>query len=190
MRFTIFYTKILEMNFIKKYVTKKYVAENKPVRDIVVTSLQKAKRVGILCKITDEDSYKDIYAVFSSIQSADRSVNMLGYIDDKEVPFYCLQQFSADYFCNKDLNWYGKPEKVQIHDFMNLDFDILIDFTHEPVDVIRLILSLSPAHFIVGSAPENKEFYDLIISSESPLSNAELLKNIDLYTKNLTGGGK
>ncbi len=175
------------MNFIQRFFLKRYIADNKNVRKPEVISLRDAKNVGILCNITTEDSYKDIYAVFSHLQSAKRSVWLMGYIDDKSIPFYCLQQLSADYFCNKDLNWYGKPEKVQIHDFINTDFDVLIDFSHDVFDPIRLIMSLSPAKFIIGSEKQNVEFYDLLIQSEHTISNMELLKNITHYTNQLAG---
>lgn len=175
------------MNFIKRHFIKKYIADNKPVRDINVVSLQKAKTVGLICNITTEDTYKEIYAVFSHLQNANRSVWLLGYINDKEVPFYCLPQFKADFFCNKDLNWYGRIEKKLTKEFAEKDFDILIDFSHQPFDPIRLIMSISRAHFIVGAQKENMSYYDLLINSEEELNHAALLKNVETYTRKLSG---
>lgn len=175
------------MGLIKKHLIKKYISENKKVREPQILALRNAKRIGILCNITTEDTYKDIYAVFSKLQTTQRSVWMMGYIDDKAVPFYCLQQLSADYFCNKDLNWYGKPEKGQIKDFVNMEFDMLIDFSHDVFDPLRLIMAITPAKLIVGSEKRNTEYYDLLIQSEEPLSNMELLHNIDKYTLKLAG---
>ena len=68
------------MNFIQRFFLKRYIADNKNVRKPEVISLRDAKNVGILCNITTEDSYKDIYAVFSHLQSAKRSVWLMGYI--------------------------------------------------------------------------------------------------------------
>lgn len=178
---------IAGMNFIKKHFLKKYIAERKAVRSVDVVSLQRAKSVGLLCNITTEDTYKEIYEVFASLQAANRYVWLLGYIDDKIVPFYCLQQLSADYFCNKDLTWYGKPEKVQVDDFLKTDFDILIDFSNESSDIFELILSLSRAHFIVGAHQEYSNYYDLLIQTEKPMEHWELLKNITYYTQQLKG---
>ena len=175
------------MNFIKRYFIKRYIFDNKKVRDISISSLRNAKNVGILCNITTEDTYKDIYAVFSKIQTTERNAWLIGYIDDKNVPFYCLQQLSADYFCNKDLNWYGKPEKGQIIDFMDIDFDILIDFSHEAYPPLQVIMALSKAHLIIGSVQENAPFYDILINSEYGFSNTELLHHVDTYTHKLSG---
>lgn len=175
------------MNFVQKYFAKKYITENKKVRTPEVVSLRDAKNVGILCNISTEDTYKDIYAVFSKLQSPTRNVWMAGYIDNKLIPFYCLQQLSADYFCNKDLNWYGKPKKEQILNFCETEFDILLDFSHDVYDPLRFILAITPAKFIIGSEKQNADLYDLLIQSEHDLTNMELLKNITHYTNQLSG---
>ena len=174
--------------FIKKFFLRRALEENKHPRNVYITALQKARSIGLLCDITDEDSYKRIFSVFSKLQHAGRTVWLMGYINDKEVPFYCLQQLAADYFCNKDLKWYGKPEKVQIDDFLGREFDLLIDFTKQPFPVIRYMLTLTQAHFIVGSAKENADLYDLYIDGENIYDHVTLLEQISLYTKQLTGG--
>ncbi|MBO4645599.1 MAG: hypothetical protein J5642_03685 [Bacteroidales bacterium] len=140
-----------------------------------------------MCNITTEDTYKEIYAVFSRLQTAKRSVWLMGYIDEKAVPFYCLQQLSADYFCKKDLNWFGRPNKVQIEDFCKIDFDIMIDFSHQKFDPIRLMMQITPAHFIVGGNKENIDCYDLLIDSEQELTHNELINEIAKYTSSLSG---
>lgn len=175
------------MNFIQRHFLKRYIKENQQVRNPEVSSLRDAKNIGILCNITTEDTYKDIYAVFSRLQGTSRNVWLMGYIDDKAVPFYCIQQLSADYFCNKDLNWYGRPEKVQIKDFYNMEFDILLDFSHDVFDPLRLIMELSRAKLIIGSEKRNLKYYDLLIQTEEDISNMELLKNISHYTNQLSG---
>lgn len=170
--------------FIKRYALKKHLSEHKVTRDRKVVSLRNAKNIGIVVEITDEDSYKEIFAVFSKLQTISK-VQMVGYIDEKMVPFYCLDQLAADYFCKKDLNWYGKPEMVQVSDFINTDYDILIDFTRRDLAPIQYMLILSKAQFIVGGNKENQEFYDLII--EGTDSHKKLLENIYVYTQKLIG---
>lgn len=174
--------------FIKKFFLRKSIEENKNPRNIYITSLQKAKNIGIVCNITDEDSYKRIFSLFSKLHATGRLVWLMGYIDDKEVPFYCLQQLTADYFCNKDLNWYGKPVKVQIDDFVKRDFDLVIDFTKQFYPVIQYMLTLTQAHFIVGSNKEYADLYDLYIDAENMNDHMALLEQVYIYTKQLTGG--
>lgn len=102
------------------------------------------------------------------------------------MPYYCLEQLSADYFCNKHLNWFGKPEHAQLNDFLKQDFDILIDFTKNELSPIKYCLQMCKAKFIVGNSNYNKEFYDLLIEGEK-ISEEELLENIEKYTEQLSG---
>lgn len=172
-------------DFIKRYALKKYLAANAVERDRQVVSLRSAKNIGMVCEITDEDSYKDVFAVFSKLQTISK-VQMVGYINESSVPFYCLEQLAADYFCKKNLNWYGKPDMVQVDDFVNTEFDILIDFTKSSLAPIHYILTLTRANFVTGRNPANIEYYDLLIEGED-LSNKKLLENIYIYTHKLKG---
>jgi hypothetical protein len=174
---------------IKNYFLQKYLTENKKVRQRQILSLQQARTIGILCEITDENSYKDIFRVFSMLQATGQNVKLIGYINEKEVPFFCLQQLSADYFSNKHLNWYGNPTMVQVQDFIQKDFDVLIDFNYRYNPPVRAILSLSNAKFIIGREPENSTLYDLFMD-KSLKDNQSYLKEIYTYTKMLTGYDK
>lgn len=174
------------LNWLKKHLLSKYIKENKTERKKQLVSLKQAKSIGILCRITDENSYKSIFSVFSSLQTEGHSVRLVGYIDDKSKPYFCLDQLTADYFCNKDLNWYGKPIMVQVNDFIAMDFDILIDFSNENTEAIKMILNLSSAKFIAGGNRNHRDFYDLFIDNDNS-DDDTLLQEINTYTQQLTG---
>ena len=175
------------MNFIARTFLKKYIEANKVEREKRLTSLEKAKDIGLICKITNEDSYKEINAIFTGLQQFNRTLWLVGYCKGKIIPFYCLQQLTADFFCDKDMNWYGKPMKVQLNDFLKRDFDILIDFTHDENEPVRTLLTLTNAKCIAGANDSNKDFYDLSIDTQEEITSQELLDQINLYTKQLTG---
>lgn len=175
------------INWIKNRWLSNYIAETKKERTRSVTSLSKAKSIGFLCTIDSEEAYRNIFSIFTNFQQNNKNVRLVAFIKEKTVPFYCLQQLTADYFCLKDLNWYGKPAMVQVNDFMEIDFDILIDFTQAPdLLPIQLILQLSQAKLIVGANPAHKEMYDLFINDEM-VNNKTLIDNIDLYSRKLIG---
>ncbi|MCL2246446.1 MAG: hypothetical protein FWC10_04965 [Lentimicrobiaceae bacterium] len=173
---------------IKKYLLTRCLKNHKLSREKQIASLEKTRTVGILCQITDEASYKGIHELFSKLHSANRTVQLMGYIDQKEVPYYCLPQLSADFFARKHLNWYGKPDLVQLTDFMKKDFDILIDFSRNDLPPLRYILNISNAKLIVGANNHSKDLYDIFIKDEAPLDNLKLLKTIHNYLLKLTGG--
>lgn len=178
-------TKMLEV--FKNNYLKKFLKSHKVLRNKQMVSLEKAKTIGIIAIITDEDSYKLVFSIFTKLQSHDRYVRLMCYIDDKIVPHYCLTQLKADYFCKKNINWFGKPDFVQMNDFLQIEFDMLIDLTETPFPSVQYILAQSKAKFITGTLPEFKEYYDLFIQVEYPNDKYEILKNIQLYTKKLNG---
>ena len=173
-------------SFIKKYFFKKYLAENKPNRSVSIVSVSRAKSIGLLCEITDEDSYKAIFKIFTQLQQNNTMVHLIGYIDEKYVPFYCLQQLSADYFCQKQLSWCGEPNMIQVTDFINRDFDVLLDFNYRYHAPIEAILATSHARFIIGSCADYKDLYDLTIQTDSGNYN-QFLASVFNYTQKLAG---
>lgn len=170
----------------KKYILKKHLLKHKPTRQKLVSSLKNAKIIAIICDITDEDSYKSIYRIFTQLQEHGRYVKLAGYYDGEKVPFYCLPQLTAEYFCNHDLNWYGLPDMARIKDFVNTEYDMLIDFNHTNHTATESILTLSKAKFIVGRNPECRELYDLLIESNMN-EDMKFLELVDQYTRKLTG---
>lgn len=171
---------------IKNYFLHKRIIAKKPNKIREVCSLEHANSVGMLCEITDEDSYKAIFRIFTQLQQGGRIVHLIGYIDEKYVPFYCLQQLSADYFCQKQLTWCGEPNMVQVQDFVNRDFDILLDFNYRYHAPIEDILATAHAKFIIGSCPDYQQHYDLTLQTQNG-NYTEFLGSAFTYTQKLAG---
>lgn len=171
---------------IKKYFLHKHIATKKPDKIREVCALEKANSIGIICEITDEDSYKAIFRIFTQLQQGGKIVHLIGYIDEKFVPFYCLQQLSADYFCQKQLTWCGEPNVIQVQDFINRDFDILLDFNYRYHAPIEGILSIASSKFVIGSCPDYQDIYDLFIQTESG-NYTQFLNSAYTYTQKLSG---
>jgi hypothetical protein len=171
---------------IKNYFLHKHLEAKKPDKIRAVCALERANTIGVLCEITDEDSYKAIFRIFTQLQQNGKIVHLIGYIDEKFVPFYCLQQLSADYFCQKQLTWCGEPNMVQVTDFIHRDFDILLDFNYRYHAPVEAILATAAAKFIVGSCPDYSDLYDLFIRTESG-NYGKFLSSAYNYTSKLTG---
>lgn len=173
-------------SIIKKSILKKHIFTHKPVRQKQTHSLHDAKEIAMLCEITDEDSYKDIFRLFTRLQQYGCNVKLVGYIDDDRVPFYCLPQLATEYFCKKQLNWYGLPDRIHIRDFLDKDYDMLIDFNYRHHSATESILSLSKAKFIIGREAKCQHLYDLYLNTNLE-DNEKFLNVVDIYTRKLTG---
>ena len=93
------------LDWIKNRYRNRYISANQFKTNKHFVSLNEAKQIGILTAITSKEEYLDVFSIFSHIQQMGKTVKMVAYIDEKEVPYYCLQQLTADYFCQKDINW-------------------------------------------------------------------------------------
>lgn len=174
---------------LKNYFLQKYLTAHKPSRQKQLISLQRAKNIGMICEITDEDSYKNIFYIFTQLQEHGHNIKLIGYIDEKIVPFYCLPQLSADYFCQKQLNWYGRPNMIQVDDFIKTEYDMLLDFNASYHSAIRTILALNKSKFIVGHTAENQDLYDLYIDTATT-DAYNFLESVSKYTQKLTGNDR
>jgi hypothetical protein len=171
---------------LKNYLLKKDIAAHKPQRKRAIHSLKTAKTIAIIAEITDEDSYKNIFSLFRQLQQYGLKVFLLGYIDNSIVPFFCLKQLTTEYFCKKELNFYGKPDIPRLNNALNESFDMLIDFTHKNHIPISYILQVSHAQFIVGANHHHRPLYDLFLSLEKEHTAQDLSQMIDYYTNKLT----
>jgi len=175
------------LTWLKSRYRNKYITANRTKSDRQIVSLEETKQIGILTAIANKEEYLDIFSIFSQLQQMNKTVKMVAYIDEKEVPYYCLQQLAADYFCQKDMNWYGKLMMPQVIDFVNFEFDILIDFSQQFYIPIQTILSMSKSQMLIGRNSALKEQYDLFIDMNENTDNQYFLKNIAIYTSKLTG---
>ena len=165
----------------KHYVIFDYKEHNKRKRKWVGTDLPEKCAKKMLTAKVDE-----IVTKFSEDFMTGKVVHLIGYIDEKYVPFYCLQQLSADYFCQKQLTWCGEPNVVQVTDFMQRDFDILLDFNYRYHAPIETILATAHSKFVIGSCADYKDIYDLYIQTESGNYN-QFLNSTFNYTQKLSG---
>ena len=175
------------IHLIKKRLLKRSLEKNKIFREKQIASLEQVRTMGIICQITDENSYKEIYDLFSKLHAPKRTVWLMGYIDESSVPYYCLQQLSADFFSKKQLNWYGKPDFVQLNDFLGKDFDILIDFSRNDLSPLQYILSTSRAKLLVGANKYAHKLYDIYIQDDTEMNHLQLLKIIHHYLFKFAG---
>jgi hypothetical protein len=157
------------------------------LREKHIIALEQVRTMGLLCQITDENSYKEIHELFSKLQSHNRNIWLVGYIDKKNTPYFCLPQLSADFFTRKNLNWFGKPHFPQFNDFISKDFDMLIDFSRNDLPPLQYILAVSNAKLIIGANEYRQDLYDIFMDDKTEMDHLKLLKTIYNYLLKLTG---
>lgn len=171
---------------------KRKIAANKLKREFKnlkrvgkVKNLDEALSVGIIYRLDREDTYHLVkkYVKFLKEQEGIKKIMALGFIDEKELPADYQSKLEFDFFTRKDLSRFYKPGGTTVKNFINDDFDILIDLTNEQVIPLRYILNYSKAKFKVGNySEENEPFYDLMINMKK-YNMVDFIDQVNHYLK-------
>ena len=166
--------------FVGKYFLKTELSRIHCQRKMI--NIKDARRIGILFTLDDVPGYETVSGFVSSLQHDHKEVKALGFVKNKLLADRFLPKLSFDFFSNKDINWFFKPIHGKVRDFMEKDFDILIDLSLKDSLPLKFISGMSMAHCRVGRySLENAACYDLMIDLKKPLSLNEYILQIKHY---------
>ncbi len=151
-----FFGKKVLTNQIKKYKKRKVKSCN----------INEANSFGILCVVKEEDDYKKVVKLIKYLKDefGIRNIKALAFYPKKDDPHFLQSKLGLDYYKLKDLNWFCMPTINEARNFMNENFDILLDIIREKEISQRFVLHYSKAYLKVGTySSENEPFYDMMI---------------------------
>lgn len=147
---------------------------NKSIQDIA-----DIKKIAILHNISNEEDYINVLKIARSFQAEKKTVNIVSFIDRKTIPNYLIPTITFDVITLKDLNFFKIPKNNFVNDFINFEYDLLIDLSDDENFVLKYLLALSKSKLKVGDLCEQKKKYlDLMIKKTNK-------KNIELFVKNI-----
>ena len=165
---------------IGNYYFKKEIVNLK--RKKVTVTIDKAKYIGILYAVEGEKQYQIVCDFVKSLQDERKEIKAIGFIDNKAIPYFCYPKLAYDYFTKKDLNWFMKPSNKFVNDFINIEYDLLIDLSTESCFPLQYIGGISKAKFKVGRYGINPlNFYDLMFQVDSKIKLEDYIKHIRHY---------
>ncbi len=171
---------------IKQYISTIYIKlelkdnprEHKPNR----FNFDAIKTIGILFDATNPEDYELIKRYVLYLREHHKRVKALGYFSTKQLPEMANSKLEYDFFSGKELNWFGKPSSVIIQNFINEEYDLLIDLNIKDHFPLKYISALSKAHFKVGKYNEKEmEIYDMMIHSDNTKTFKYFLRQVDTY---------
>ncbi len=125
-----------------------------------------ANTVGILYCGDNPDDVEFIKNYVQTLRNLGKQVKSLGFIHVKELPLGLNGSMMHQYYALKELNWYYKPSSQFIDNFVNDEFDILMDLGIPEQLPIMYITSMSKAKCKVGRYMEKYvDFYDVMIEA-------------------------
>jgi hypothetical protein len=163
---------------------RNYLKINK--RSVKACNLQEAKSIGILFNATHQVSFEIVKALVKDISNRKNSVEVLGYVDSKQLIDHYLYRKGFEFFTQAQLNWYYKPIEANVQKFIEQPFDILIDLSLDDPFPIHYIIACSQAKFKVGRYYEGQDCLDFMIDMEKEKEAMERIRdelNKDLKEK-------
>jgi len=164
---------------VGKWVFQRELQTNSRIKE--VCNLDDAKSIGILYDATSEQQIKIIKPFVSYFFNLKKDVKALGYVNAKELSYCHTPKLQYDFFYQKDLNWYYKPQNYIIDNFIMKEYDILINLCDSNIIPIKYLVASSIAHFKIGIHEEDYEIYDLMISLKEDKSMEKLMNEIKYY---------
>lgn len=140
------------------------------------------KTVGILCDATNPEDFELLKRYVIYLREHRKRVKVIGFFSAKRIPELTYSKLEYDFFSKKELNWFGKPSSVIIENFINEEWDLLIDLNIKDHFPLKYISALSKANFKVGKFNEKEmEIYDMMIDSDNTKTLKYFLRQVDLY---------
>ena len=164
---------------IGQWVFQRDLKTNKRLKE--VCNLDDARSVGILYDATSESKIKQVKPFVDYFFNLKKDVKALGYVNSKQLAFHHTPKLQYDFFYQKDLNWYYKPQNYIIDNFVKKEYDILINLCDSNCIPIKYLVANSIAHFKIGQHEDGYEIYDLMISLKEDKGMEKLMREIKHY---------
>jgi hypothetical protein len=151
------------------------IARNKRIHNFTT-----AATAGIIFNCRNEEEFDAVKEFKHFLESESIRTDVVGYVSDREVPDYYLLRTGFNFFCQKDLNWYYRPDVPFVNDFIRTEYDILFDLNLKDFFPVIYIVRLSPAAYKIGRFRENDQ-YDLMIDIKKEPTVMYLIDQIKHY---------
>lgn len=156
--------KNIREKFAKSYLLKQLNTINRTPKSV---NLENARTATLLYYLPDEATYKKVELILSGLNEFNLKIRVVCYTDLKFTPHYFIPKITQDIITAKDVNWRFQPQKPFVNEFIDTEFDILIDLSLNDYLPLLYCSALSRAGLKVGRYSEDHQtFYDLMIHAE------------------------
>ncbi len=170
---------------IGNYFLKKEVTKIKRARTIL--NIKDAKSVGIVFNCDKAEDVDLIKKYDNYLTELGKKVKAIGYIGIKEPSANMAWWTGQPYITRKEINWFLEPQKQFIGNFVEEEFDLLIDLNISGELPLMFVTALSKARCkdMGKYSEEYLGLYDVMIETDETKTLKYFLKNVDTYMEML-----
>ena len=160
-------------------------------RDRKLTNLKDARKIGILYNLEDVPDYDVVAEFVTKLQHEHKEVKAMGFVQNKNLVSRFLPKLSYDFFSGTDLNWFYRPGKEKVRDFISKDFDLLIDLDMKDSLPLKYISGLSMSMCRIGRYSEGSlPCHDFMLDVNPSTPVTEFIRQITHYLTIINNDGK
>ncbi len=154
-------------------------------RKVKACNIKDAETIGIIFDATNPINFEVVKKMVKNISTKKNSIEVLGYLDHKEMIDHYLYRKGFDFFTRSQLNWFQKPMGKNVESFIKKPYDLLIDLSLENPFPIQYITAFSKSYFKTGKYAPGIDYLDLMIDIEKEKEEmlnlrSELEKDIEI----------
>lgn len=176
------------LHFLRSYIIHFFI--NRELKTLnrtkQVVNLSHAKSIGIIYALESETIYHAVNALASQITKAGGEVKIIGFLPDKLIPNYYLARLKMDIFTKKDINLLGIPRKPFVEEFIQEEFDLLIDLSAIDYLSLNYIAGCSHANFKAGRYSDKMvSIFDFMIKKPEDMDQEKFLQTMITYLQTI-----
>jgi len=173
---------------IRYRLAKKNLSQehHKLIRQRKPHNLDSARTIALLYYLPDEDTYKKVEEFIRLFTEKGIKVRVVSYTDQKITPHYFIPKLMQDILTIKDINWQFTPVKPFVKDFLEEEFDILINLSLTEQFPLLYLSAKARASLKIGKFDEEQqEYYDLMIEIPSDSDLSYFTEQVLFYLKKI-----
>ncbi len=163
--------------FLRKEFTNK---RGKPL----ARNMGETMKMALIYEAEDEATFDQVrnYVKYIKEEHGVREVKALGFVDSKHMPDHLYPRLEFEQFTRKDLTWYRKPKGVAINNFVEREYDVLVDLSDGSCLPLQFVLAMSRARFRVGRRTQgHEEGYDMMMEVSPETDLEKYIEYVDHY---------
>ena len=151
------------------------------IKSEALKTLRETQEIGVVydAKLVSESALNKVVHYF---EAEGKNVISIGFVNEKELGSF-VPNYKEEYFCKKDLNFWGIPKKDLIQRFTNKDFDYLVNLDLSGNIPLQAVSVFSKAKTRIGKHIEEFDFaQDFMVKSHAE-NHQDLFMEIKKYIK-------
>ncbi|AMS26624.1 hypothetical protein AEM51_05880 [Bacteroidetes bacterium UKL13-3] len=169
-------------NYIGRWQLERELKQKKVKRKRI--PFNQVNHIGIVYDAENKENEVLVTQYANEIRAEGKKVFMMGYVNQQQLPPTKKFMLNSEFFWKEKLNGINLPIKGNIGQFLQLEFDLLLNLYFEPVLPMQAMAAYSQAKYRVASNIEGGlDYYDAMIDIGPNKDLSLLIKQIDFYLR-------